>query len=342
VPESNPTHAIGQPVSTPSRLAAALIDMAVVAVPTGAVAVAASERFPILDDSGPRPRFSDSDQLRINQIDEGFNRAMRLGDTVFTLSGFGWWLTVLVLVILTTTVFVVLPSKLRRRTPGQSVLGLATTDESDEESEAAAIMIESLAGAGVDAQNPQNPLDWATTDSSNPDSPGDDGTATDSSANDDSPVEASGDDSSRGSDRPDGEADDEPVVTADEPVADHDQPPITTEPVSLGTPDEYLAWDRELAEASPTDRSPTERDQFQTLTLTESSLAESPLNASTATAAPEAETEVAAESAAQTENVPTAESPIWSDLWKAWLYWDPGTDRWFRHDSDDNRWKPLT
>ena len=48
----------------------------VVALPTTVVALLLSERFSILDETSGRPRFSESDQLRINQIDEGFNRAI--------------------------------------------------------------------------------------------------------------------------------------------------------------------------------------------------------------------------------------------------------------------------
>ncbi|MEM7274636.1 MAG: RDD family protein [Actinomycetota bacterium] len=111
----------------PRRLTALLTDLALVAGPTVAIAAAAAERFPILDDSGTRPRFDPLDQQRINEIDQGPNRALQLGDTVLTLSGSGLWLTVAALVILTALVFFAIPAVRNGQTPGRSLLRVPPT-----------------------------------------------------------------------------------------------------------------------------------------------------------------------------------------------------------------------
>ncbi|MGI9599177.1 MAG: hypothetical protein ACR2QK_23640, partial [Acidimicrobiales bacterium] len=109
--------------------------------------------------------------------------------------------------------------------------------------------------------------------------------------------------------------------------------------VTLADADEYLAWDRaQSCHQKPKAAGGTVATaEFGSLNLPESSLAENPIHASTTVEAapgPEPARDVAAGS-------PTAESPIWSEPWKAWVYRDPASDRWFRHDTEHNGWRPL-
>lgn len=310
--------------------------MVVVAVPTALVAVLLAERFTILDDAtanGGRPRFSDADQLRINEIDEGFNRALRLGDTVFTLSGLGWWLVVGVLVLLTTFVFVVVPGKFGRRSPGQSLLSVSATDAEDT-AETVAIVTEPAAADWLTNQTGAEETAVKDTDADESvDDTADSAPETAESA--DTPVEA--DEAEPG---PEQAVSDE----LDLPEALSAAESLATTPVTLADSSEYLDWDRQEHAPNLTGNTRDKAGSFNALTLTESSLAESPLNASTVQAATvqTATVQTAGTATATATAIATAESPIWSDMWKAWLYWDPASDRWFRHDTSDNSWKPLT
>ncbi|MEM9654975.1 MAG: RDD family protein [Actinomycetota bacterium] len=108
----------------PRRLCAVIVDLLLVGLPALLMAVVGSERFSVVGEDGGRTQFSVADQLRINEIDEGLNRAVRLGDTVFTLSGGGLVLTLLTLVVLTALVFFVVPALQQGQTPGRSLLRL--------------------------------------------------------------------------------------------------------------------------------------------------------------------------------------------------------------------------
>ena len=33
--------------------------------------------------------------------------------------------------------------------------------------------------------------------------------------------------------------------------------------------------------------------------------------------------------------------PVWSDKWRAWMYWDGAQKCWLRHDTESNRWTPI-
>ncbi len=334
MPESNDPSEIGQPIPASNRFVAALVDMMVVAMPTIVVALVLSERFPILDNSNGRPRFSEPDQLRINEIDQGFNRAMRLGETVFTLSGSGWWLTLLVLITLTAFVFVVLPSKLKLRTPGQLLLSVPLVADADEQLETVIIVddpseIEDPSGDRVQENGTESGADEA-------------------SSFDNANTQESSEPTRESADSADSSNASETADTTDPSHSSESQPAEIASPVSLGDTGDYLAWDREQATtAASASASRSAGSSFDSLALTESSLAESDLNASTAVKTKSATPSAAATAATTTvaattaNGAGTAESPIWSDLWNAWLYWDPASDRWFRHDTDNNCWKPL-
>jgi uncharacterized RDD family membrane protein YckC len=34
-------------------------------------------------------------------------------------------------------------------------------------------------------------------------------------------------------------------------------------------------------------------------------------------------------------------APVWSDKWRAWMYWDAAQKCWLRHDTENNRWVPV-
>lgn len=37
----------------------------------------------------------------------------------------------------------------------------------------------------------------------------------------------------------------------------------------------------------------------------------------------------------------SAKAPVWSDKWRAWMYWDPKKKCWLRHDAASNTWEPV-
>lgn len=37
----------------------------------------------------------------------------------------------------------------------------------------------------------------------------------------------------------------------------------------------------------------------------------------------------------------SAKTPVWSDKWRAWMYWDAKKNCWLRHDADTNTWQPV-
>ena len=38
----------------------------------------------------------------------------------------------------------------------------------------------------------------------------------------------------------------------------------------------------------------------------------------------------------------SADGPVWSEKWRAWLYWDPKSQRWLRHDESIDTWIPIS
>lgn len=37
----------------------------------------------------------------------------------------------------------------------------------------------------------------------------------------------------------------------------------------------------------------------------------------------------------------SAKTPVWSDKWRAWMYWDTSKKCWLRHDAASNTWQPV-
>ena len=37
----------------------------------------------------------------------------------------------------------------------------------------------------------------------------------------------------------------------------------------------------------------------------------------------------------------SAKTPVWSDKWRAWMYWDSNKKCWLRHDTTSNTWQPV-
>lgn len=313
-----PSNEVAQPhegraaSATLRRLGAAVIDATTVAIPTGAVALAVAERFEIVADVGGRPQFSEIDQARIDTIDQGFNRAVRLGDQVFTLSGGRWWLAVFALVAITLVVFVVIPGRRNGRTLGKQAMGLADGDKQSEDGPEIVPLDELLSEFGVST----TPIDL-------------DGPA---------PTQAGGDSSeSVGG----GSVASEPTDTGLDllrALAGTSAPEATgaTAQDTAGSDPAMADDDPEIGRLEAYESGPTASPAsnmapaFADLILAESSLSESPLNA---TIAPRSEPTGTDE--------PTAREPEWSDTWRAWTYQDPESGRWFRHDTERERWVPI-
>ena len=376
MPESNAVTEESNQPTVARRLIATLVDAAVVATPTSIVALAASERFSILDRVDGTPIFSEPDQLRINEIDKGFNRAIRLGDTVFALSGSGWWLTFATLLALTVAVFVALPLVLRRRSPGRLLLGVPVRSEhTDRDEPAELVSVEAaLKGTGYDsataaAEDTADPDPGVATERGHTDSSnGSDGTVSGHGA---APIPDSliGSTMPGADDETDGRPDDEQLpgstverlrgvtqaqtgTAASDPTDDQDDMTTTSDkdqdrpapngdlagatepppPVTLADADDYLDWERPSVARPRRSSAPNNGagSGFEVLALPESSLAELPIHAST----------VAARAALNSDTTPE-DQPIWNDAWNAWIYWDRGSGRWFRHDPAESRWRPM-
>ncbi len=372
----------------PRRALAVGIDLIAVALPTAAVALLTAERFAITGDLNGRPQFSEVDQLRINEIAATFNRAARFGDTVLTLSGPGWWATLGVLIALTVLVFVIVPGKLRRRTPGRLLLGLAAPSAADNDGDDDdGIELVDSADAIETATTHPAAVETGTTTQASPETTGtldgefgtEFGNETDGEGDSESDGD-SGSESGADTDRGDAENDDPSLVPAalrgtasttddelaefeyhydsDEPVdtvailsgavaprsvsrrpVEHDDSLVgasaVAAPVALADANEYVEWDRELLSTPAGNHGSVDGNggSFQALALTESSLAENPLNQSTS-AAPATST--------ATSTSASADAPTWSEKWNAWLYQDPATELWYRHDPELNKWCPLS
>ncbi len=367
MPESNAASQEHEPSPVVQRITSVLVDAVVVAVPTAIVALAVSERFSILDRVDGTPIFSESDQLRINEIDQGFNRAVRIGDTVFALSGSGWWLTLLTMLVLIAVVFVVLPSVLRRRSPGRLVAGLEAPSQHDGRDEPAELVsVEAaLRGTGCatttsETEAGNGAADGVETGDGGQGQRGDPipesltgstmtptGDEIDDNPDSRQPLGSTLDQLRGDTPGPAGDAALDPTAEQDHMSTQNDRDPnpvaLTGEaaggtvepppPVTLADADDYLDWEQSGA-PRPT-RSSTASGSagagFDNLALPESSLAELPIHAST----------VADKPAALNRDETAGDLPTWSDTCNAWLYWDQNSERWFRHDPAENRWRPM-
>ena len=390
---------------TARRLLAAAIDVAAIIVPAALVAVVVAERFTVVGEVDGRPLFGAADQARIDEIDEGFNRAIRLGDSLLALSGGRLWFCLVVVVALAAAVFILAPWRLDGRTPGKLALGLADEDPDDpaelihpdevlyaldpanaelparlreaaEAAEAASEAEDTAAGtppppalAGGPTGSPStaeaaDPADQATGD----DATGDDATEDDATEHDGTGDDATGDDATE----------DEAARTHDAvldcPLGDRvDQERAETATAGTGTvggiaglpadrfvtlagvsaggsgpamaesttsgsasraasggeaaaggglrtaladPGDYLAWDRnpapDVLDADGEARPPGRRS-----------------------------TDGLLDPGYHLPDEGDGDAPVWSDHWSAWLYWDAGSRRWFRHDVAEDRWRPI-
>jgi hypothetical protein len=317
--DDRPSRAIGR------RLLAAIIDALTVAVPTAVLSVLIAERFTVLGQSDGRPVFSEVDQRRIDQIDEGFNRALRIGDALFTLSGPRWWLAVAVLLAMTGVVFVIIPGRAGGRTIGKQLTGLAGSAGHDDGPEM--LHLEQIlsefgvtAATNTDKQDAYEPDDGPAT--SNPPIPDvlAGPTAVEPDIDTQGPNESEGDEQRSGMDYLDDALSDEPTPHDD---ASGQIPDIASDLASLGGSDDYRHWDPPGpgTENGPRDLS-SSTGGFGDLALSESSLAESPLTASVVT--------------------DRQTLPEWNEAWEAWTYRDPNSGRLFRHDTERDRWEPIS
>lgn len=294
-----------EPGSTalPRRIAALGIDLLLVGIPALILAAVVAERFTILDDSGPRPRFELAEQERINEIDQGANRALQLGDMVYTLSGSGLWLTVAALVVLTATVFFLIPAARGGQGLGRTVLRIPR-----EQRRSANIDVESitLIAPETGEVGPAED-DLAPTEELKPPPP-----------LDAAKRRATSDDA-------------DPTVAAVDPIqvmkngfAEIDRLPDVDEP------DPESGSDIEAAETTALDPDNTDRDAD---TEVDSNETVDDANATEASAAQQTTT--------TTSSPAAGTSPIWSERWNAWASQDPETRRWFLHDEQTGRWNPL-
>jgi hypothetical protein len=316
----------GQRLGFWRHLPAIAFDLATVAWPTTVAMVTLHERFTILPTTDGSPRFSPIEQARINEIDQVFNRGIRVGDAIFTLSGSGWWLTMLVLVVMTITVFIAVPAVLGQRTIGQLLVGMARTPAPDRLAPAitAAAQIDLSDPAFSDEYDGVAPaptlaapmpldLDMIHLDSSAGDATGyDDKTAGDAADNTDDSTEPAVEIDAVDIDAVDTNAVDIDAGDADIDVTDG----ARWAQVTLADEADYLRWDREFGETA------AEPAAGSTMVQT------APVTAPQAPASP--------------QTAATAERPEWSDDWDAWMFWDVATRRWYKHDTDDNRWVPVS
>jgi len=359
----------GQPTILGRMVAAALVDISVVTIPTALAVMVLHERFPFLPGSAGL-RFSPSDQERIDQIDNGFSRALELGDSLYTLSGRGWWFSLGLLVILTISVYVIVPAKYRLRTPGQLLMGIAppVTDEPE------IVAVIDLSAPPPDPSEPaeqQAGPEDGEDDEAGGDNP-DRGDANNNTSDTSDTAEGvaapdradpdAEDECDRSHPDADGDrtADDVPeaATTGTEAEAGPADNPDRTESVEADQVDltdrahlgaitladeaDYLRWDRDNGQSSePQGTSGAARDSsFEKLALPESSLSDAPLTVATLVKVTTDEGHTTVDQP-DIERVPDAGSPVWNEGWKAWLYWDAGRQLWFRHDTETGGWKPL-
>lgn len=394
------------------RFAAAALDVVFVALPTILLAALSSERFSIIEQTNDRARFSVPEQLRINEIDQGLNRAMQFGDTVITLSGAGLWVTLLTLAMLTVLVFFVIPGLQQGQTPGRSLLRLPVRSDDDGGVELLSMSVTDAAPE-ADAGPPPEPrrarAAAARTRPTEPDHTDPGFVLTEPKVAD--PVEAPMDQTTDGAavsaittapaadsaatsamEAATHSTADTATDTTVQPVAGMAQA-ATTRPdvapaldlstsavtdagqptssgrgdaaalvdlvradiergrpvvqVTLGDDNDYDQWG-DLDDLDLVDRheeTPKPDSSFDTLTLPESSLSETPLTATIGpggATARAAGTTVTVDRETNVEQGATARvEPEWSAEWQSWVYRDDATGRWYRHDEDAGRWVPI-
>lgn len=103
------------------RLPVAAIDLILMFAAPIALAAAVVERFPLDRNRADGP-IAAVDQGRIDEIDAGFHRAVEIGDQLYTLSGWGWWGSLFLLVAAALVTVVVVPAMADGRTPGRLAL----------------------------------------------------------------------------------------------------------------------------------------------------------------------------------------------------------------------------
>lgn len=352
---------------------AGAIDVAVVALGTFVVALMLAERFRFVGQVDGRGVFSEADQARINQIDDGFNRAIRLGDSVLTLSGSGWWLTMLTLVGLTAVMFLIAPSRLERRTPGRVLLGLPKPVPSVPPGEPLEILAEVDPLPAADGDDERLSDDEVRQVPDHPDADADAVAAEPAPADRRTPVVPSAAvEEHPATDPPTGEPAQpptiEPVDTAN--TAETIDRAETAAPVGYADPADRAALGRTVETAEAVDRGEPEPVGAPTLRTTlgdsheylawdrhEGVRSTPVVNAKPtgtprfdALALPEsslADNPIHASAATSTEPERAndqrkgGQAPIWSDEWNAWVYRDPKSGRWFGHDAAVDRWQPI-
>ncbi len=103
---------------------AAAIDLAVIVLPTIAVALITAERFTVIGPEGQPAAFSVVDQARLDAIDAGFHRAVELGGALFVLDLAGLLTTMATVALAAVLAHVVFPAAGGGRSPGKAVTGL--------------------------------------------------------------------------------------------------------------------------------------------------------------------------------------------------------------------------
>lgn len=357
------------------RAAAAAVDLCLVGLPTALFALLSAERFQIIEFNDGRARFALEDQVRINEIDTGLNRAMQFGDTVFTLSGIGLMLTMLVLTTLTVLVFFIVPGLRRGQTPGRSILGLPVRPDDTTDVEVISV---SVTDADIEADPdeadgfPTEPFNAAkkpdaakdeirheSSSARQPDAPSIDDVyeAEQTIATDgilivpSGPIDSGLHQTTLDLDvREQNDEQDHRANRLRQELEAEIENGSRSIQVTLGNDDDYAEWD-ELDGLNLTDRPEKNNGRenpFETLTLPESSLSETPLTATNGRSGrspvPESQSCATAtvERKRKTEDEVRSEiTPEWSPEWQSWVYLDEANRRWFRHDQAADRWIPI-
>jgi len=121
-----PRRLVAPPVN---RLLAASIDLAIIILPTVAVALIAAERFALIGPDGATARFSVVDQARLDELDGGFHRAIELGGSLFALDLTGLAMTMATMTVAALLAHVAFPAFGGGRSPGKAVTGLRVVAE---------------------------------------------------------------------------------------------------------------------------------------------------------------------------------------------------------------------
>ncbi len=138
------TRPLDRPRLEPERLTVVTIDLGLMFVVPAMVALSQVERFRV---DGAGLLVDAADQVRIDEIDQGFHRAVELGDHLYVLSALGWWGALVALVVSSWTIVVAFPPAAGGRTPGAVVVGrLAARARLDDR-----IVRPARRGAGTDA-----------------------------------------------------------------------------------------------------------------------------------------------------------------------------------------------